>query len=280
MGSHRAFLIRATAATLALAGLFTGLTQQQPLTVEKIADDLHIIVGSGGNVAVYTTPEGVILVDDKFERNVPEILEKVKSITPQPVRYILNTHQHGDHTGGNAMMLGSAEILIHENARANMGERKMPGQPRLTFSERTSIHLGGKEVRAYHFGRGHTNGDAVVYFPAHRIVHTGDLFVEGAPFIDYSSNGSGVAWTNTLDRALSLDFERIIPGHGTLKTRKDLIAWSQSFAIVRDRILEMKTQGKSKDEVASTLKVDDLPGWKPSTMFAQRSLGGLYDELR
>ena len=120
---QRSTSIRLAGLTLAIGGVWVALTQQppaQPLTVEKIADDLHVIVGSGGNVGVLTTSDGVILIDDKFERNVPEILAKVKSITSQPLKYVINTHQHGDHTGGNQSLMTSAEIFAHKNAAANM----------------------------------------------------------------------------------------------------------------------------------------------------------------
>jgi glyoxylase-like metal-dependent hydrolase (beta-lactamase superfamily II) len=272
---------RAVAAAVALGGLWIASTQQpnQPLTVEKLADDLHVIVGSGGNVAVLTTGEGVILVDDKFDRNVPEILDKVRSITSQPVRYVLNTHHHGDHSGGNQTLIKSAEIVAHDNAYANMVKGKQPGPPRVTFHDQMSIRLGGKEVRAYYFGRGHTNGDAIIHFPAHGVIHSGDLFVGGTPFIDYANGGSGIAWSDTLNQALQLDFERVIPGHGPVMARKDLAQWNEGFGVVRMRVSELKNQHKSKDEVAQLLKLDDIPGWRPSPLWA-RSLPGLYDELR
>ena len=129
-------------------------------------------------------------------------------MTDKPVKYVLNTHQHGDHTGGNAKMLeAGAEIIAQKNARANMVDGKMPGVPRVSFTDETEVFLGGKEVRARYFGRGHTNGDAVIYFPAQRVIHTGDLFTVGtssapvtvAPFIDYSAKASVVDWTKTLD---------------------------------------------------------------------------------
>jgi cyclase len=278
---HRTGFIRVAAASLALAGLWTALTQQppaQPLTVEKIADDLHVIVGSGGNVAVYTTPDGVILVDDKFERNVPEILEKVRSITGKPVRYILNTHLHGDHTGGNEKLLAqNAEILIHRNARANMARGNMPGLPRITFADETAIFLGGKEVRARHFGRGHTNGDAVILFPERRVLHTGDLFPSGPPFIDYTNGASAVEWPKTLRAALALEFDTVIPGHGPIVKREQLVKWIETFEAVQKRISEQRRQGKAKEEVAKTLRIDDL-GWTPTPNW-ERSVPGIYDEL-
>ena len=267
-------------------GLWIAATQEPPppkLTIEKIADDLHVIIGSGGNVAVLTTGEGTILVDDKFDTNVPEILEKVKSITSQPVRYILNTHHHGDHSGGNTTLIKTAEIVAHDNVYPNMMKGKQPGPPRITFSHEATVRLGGKEVRAIHFGRGHTNGDAVVLFPAHRVLHTGDLFVGGPPFVDYANGGSGVEWPDTIAQALKLDFDRVIPGHGPVSAKRDLAQWNEGFGVIRQRVSEWKRQGKTKDEVAAALTIDDVPGWKVGAGGSRlwtRSIPGYYDEVR
>lgn len=268
--------LRLGALLLAIGGIWAGLTQD--LGLEKIADDLYVITGSGGNVAVLTTDEGVILVDDKFEKNVAEILAKVKSVSDKPIKYVLNTHQHGDHTGGNHLLLASTDIIAHQNARANMARNSQPGVMRLTFSDQLSVTLGGKEVRARYFGAGHTNGDAVIYFPAHRIVHMGDLFVRGAPFLDYSNGASSEAWMKTIDSALGLDFDTVIPGHGAVGKKADLAKWKADFDTVRGRVREMTRQGKSKDEVAAALKLDDMPGWSIKGLFA-KSLPGLYDEM-
>jgi cyclase len=281
-GMKKIWIVRLFALSLTLAGVWTALTQQQPvpdLTVEKIADDLHVIVGDGGNVAVYSTPEGVILIDDKFERDAPQIMAKVKAITDKPVRYVLNTHHHGDHTGGNQKLLDlNAEIILHRNARANMVRLNQPGVPRVTFSDETAVYLGGKEVRAKYFGRGHTNGDVVILFPARRTLHTGDLFTNSVPLIDYSAGASGVEWTATLKAALALDFDTVIPGHGPIMKRADLEKWIATFDSVRGRVSEQKRQGKSKEQVVQALQIEDL-GWKPNKTWTDRSLPGLYDEL-
>jgi glyoxylase-like metal-dependent hydrolase (beta-lactamase superfamily II) len=244
-----------------------------------VADDLHVIVGSGGNVAVLTTPDGVILVDDKFERNVPEILERVKQITDKPVRYVLNTHHHGDHSGGNQKLMAESgvEIIAHRNARANMVRTSMPGIPRITFSNETAVHLGGKEVQARYFGRGHTNGDIVIAFPTHKVIHMGDLLNAGGPFIDYSANGSGMEWTKTIDEVLKTEFDTVIPGHGPIMKRNDMLEWKKKFETMRDRVSELRRQGKSQEETAKIVKVDDL-GWGSSAL-VKRSLPGLYEEL-
>jgi len=274
--------VRSAAVVAVSAGLWLAWTQQppaEPLKLEKLADDLHVLSGSGGNVAILTTSEGVVLVDDKFERNVPEILENVKKVSDKPVRYVLNTHQHGDHTGGNEKLLAGAEILIQKNARANMVSGKQPGLPRITYNDEVSVFLGGKEVRAKHLGRGHTNGDSVIYFPAHRIVHTGDLFVAGAPFIDYKSGGSGLAWPATVDRILELDFDRVIPGHGPVMTKVDLKAWKTSFETVTQRVRDLKKAGKNKDEAAALLKFDDLTGWTSGGRMWPNGFPAFYEEV-
>ena len=277
---------RVALSMVAAGCVWVALTQQppqQPLTVEKLADDLHVIVGSGGNVAVLTTGEGVILVDDKFDRNVPEILEKVKSITSQPIRYVLNTHHHGDHSGGNTTLINTAEIVAHDNVYANMVKGNQPGPPRITFSREATVRLGGKEVRMIHLGRGHTNGDAVVLFPAHRVLHTGDLFVGGSPLIDYNNGGSGLEWPETIAHATKLDFDRVIPGHGPISAKPDLAKWGEAFGAARQLVSEMKRQGKSKEEVVAAFNTEDVPAWKPAAPIASRqwrSVAGYYDEVK
>ncbi len=225
-----------------------------------------------------TTGEGVILIDDKFERNVPEILEKVRAITPRPVRYMINTHHHGDHIGGNARLMESAEIIAHTNARANLVRNSMPGAMRLAFNDAFELYLGGKRIQARHLGFGHANGDVVILFPQHRLLHTGDLFVRGTPFIDYASGGSSETWMKTLDRILELEFDTVIPGHGSISRREDIVGLQADFETVRRRVRELKRAGKSREEVARELKLDDLAGWSMTGLFA-KSLPGLYDEL-
>jgi glyoxylase-like metal-dependent hydrolase (beta-lactamase superfamily II) len=279
----KTLLLRLAAAVALSAGLWIAHTQNPQnapqLTVEKVKDGLWVLTGDGGNVAVCATPEGVILIDDKFERDHAEILAKVKSVTSQPIRYVVNTHQHGDHTGGNVMMLASAEIIAHRNARANMVAGKLPGPPRISFSDETSIFLGGTEVRAHYFGRGHTNGDAVIYFPASKTIHAGDLYVSGTPFIDYAAGASAVEWTATLDKVLhsDWDFDTVIPGHGPVARREDLVKFRAGFEAMRNRVAALLREGKGKDDVVKALTGEF--GWG-STVLGMRSVDGLIAELR
>ena len=248
------------------------------LSVETIYDDLHVIGGGGGNVGVLVTEEGVVLVDDMFERHVGDILAAVKTLTDRPVRYVFNTHVHGDHSDGNRALIDSSEIIAHHNVRKLMEERSRQGKPRLTFQEETSVFLGGKEVRAYHAGRGHTNGDVVVFFPHRQVVHMGDLFVPGLPLIDYGSGGSGIEWLNTLDTVLEMEFERVIPGHGGVARREDLVRWAQSFRTLRDRLDLLRQQGAGPEEAMRLIRTDDLPGWEKTKEFRVR-MAAFYREL-
>src|SRR5689334_16657140 len=245
MNMNKTIGVRLAGTTVAIASLWFVWSQGQqqprpPLTIEKVTDNLWVIIGNGGNVAVMPTSEGVVLVDDKFAQDGPEILAKVKSVTSQPIRYVLNTHQHGDHTGGNEiLMAANAEIVIQKNARANMAEAKQPGLPHITFTDETQVFAGGKEVRARHFGRGHTNGDAVIFFPSERVIHTGDLFVNGGtPFIDSANGGSIKEWDKTLQKVLDFDFDTVIPGHGPVGKKADLVKWVQTLGKLRASVKE------------------------------------------
>ena len=275
--------IRLIVGLSALAVVLVAYTQNSqqarpPLTMEKVAPDLYNIAGNGGNVAAYVTAQGVILVDDKYEQDHDEILAKVQSVTGQPIKYVLNTHQHGDHTGGNAKMLGSAEIVIQKNARANMIAGNMPSVPRVSFTDETEVFLAGKEVRAHYFGRGHTNGDAAIYFPDLKVVHTGDLCVIGtSPFIDYSAGGSAKDWTGTLDKILAWDFDTVIPGHGPVAKRADLIAFRDHFEKMRDRVTGLLRDGKGKDDVTQTLTAEF--GWQPNSL-GMRQVDSMIAELK
>jgi cyclase len=263
---RRALAIRGAAMAGLLAGAWLTYTQSPPVPpigIQKLKDNLYVIAvtkGVGpGDVAVKVTSEGVILVDDMFDRNHDEILEKLRTVTDKPIKYILNTHQHDDHSGGNAKMLAmNAEVISHKNARANMALLKMPGLAHVTFSDELSVYLGATEVRAHHFGRGHTGGDAVMEFPADKVIHTGDLFLTfpPQPFIDYAQGGSALEWTKTLDDVLKLDFDIAIPGHGPVSDRAGILKFRNAFQEMRDRIQGMVRSGANKDEISKVLVGD------------------------
>jgi cyclase len=283
---NRTLLIRVPTTVLFLLISWIAYTQSNPpeLSIEKVKPDLYAIIGDGGNVAVYVTGEGVILVDDKFERDFEPILAKVKSVTDQPVKYIFSTHHHGDHSGGNVKFLPMVQIISTANARKNIVEHKQSNAPdnitpaQIVFTKESSVFLGGKEVRAMYFGRGHTNGDAVIYFPELRVLHTGDLMAVSTPLIDYPGGGSVVDWTTTLDQALQLDFDTVIPGHGAVTDKAGLLAYRNNVEKLRNRAAGLIREGKSQEEVGKVMIAEF--GWAPTGLQMQWSLPGLMTELR
>ena len=263
-----------------VATTVTGAHAQNDLSIEQVKDGLYAIIGSGGNVGVRVTREGVILIDDKYPRNFSEIQELVAQVSDQPVRYVLNTHHHGDHAGGNVEYINFAEIIAHQNARDNMVRGDQDAPPRVVFKDQTAVYLGGVEVRAFYMGRGHTNGDAVIYFPDLRTVHGGDLLHGIAPFIDYGNGGSSSGWVATLNNILALDFDTAIPGHGAIMDRSDVVNFRNQMEAVRARMADLIRSGTPKSQAAARIKTADL-SWTMAEngLFMQRSIPGFYDEI-
>jgi glyoxylase-like metal-dependent hydrolase (beta-lactamase superfamily II) len=263
-----------------VATAFTGVQGQQSLSIEQVKDGLYAIIGSGGNVGVRVTSEGVILIDDKFPQDFAEIQELVSTVSDQPVRYVLNTHHHGDHSGGNVEYINIAEIIAHQNARDNMVRGNQDAPPRVVFSDQTAVYLGGIEVRAFYMGRGHTNGDAVIYFPDLRTVHGGDLLHGTAPFIDYGNGGSSEGWVATMNNILALDFDTAIPGHGAIMDRSDVVNFRNQMEAVRARMADLIRSGMPKSQASDGIRTQEL-SWTMAEngLFMQRSIPGFYDEI-
>jgi cyclase len=277
---RKAHVLRFAIVAVTAAGMWLAWSQNPPaqLTMEKVTDNIYAVMQDGGNVAFMPTSEGVLVVDDKFAQDAPQIMAKIKSVTDKPVKYVLNTHQHGDHTGGNdAMMAAGAQILIHKNARANMVTAKQAGLPQITFADEAQVFVGGKAVTARYYGRGHTNGDAVIYFPSERVLHTGDLFVTGgAPFCDSANGGSIKEWDATIERILQLDFDTVIPGHGPVAKKADLQKWMGTIAAIRGKVKTACAGGA--DTAASRLNLTDLG--MPSIGMLGRGMPGMCAELQ
>ena len=284
----RTLIARLSAGLLLLLGCWLAYTQNQTkppqLAISKVKEDLYEIENDGGNVAAYVTGEGVVLIDDKFDQDHEQIVDKVKSVTNQPIKYVITTHHHSDHSGGNAKFLPTAQIISTKNARLNIVEHKQANAPadmkpaNVTFNDETSVFLGGKEVQAHYFGRGHTNGDAVIYFPALRTLHTGDLMAGATPLIDYPGGGSVVEWTKTLDNAMKLDFDTVIPGHGKVTDKAGLLTYRNNVEKLRNRAAALIREGKSQEEVGKVMMAEF--SWQANSLQMQWSLPGLMTELK
>lgn len=282
---QKSVIVRSSAGLVLLGGMWLAFTQgPQPakLNTIKVKDDLYVIHNDlvPGNSTALVTNEGVLLVDDKFEVDHNNIMAELKKITSQPIKYVVNTHHHGDHSGGNALMQQmNAQIVASEQARENMVDGKQPGLPVFTFTHDAQIHLGGKTVEMFHFGRAHTNGDIVVYFPADRALAAGDMFTMGddvPELIDYAGGGSGKEWTHTLDSALMLDFDAVVPGHGPVTNKGEMRKFRDSTLRLRNRVHDLLMQKKNRDEVAAMLKSEFH--WQQ--LHLDRGLDGAMAEMR
>jgi glyoxylase-like metal-dependent hydrolase (beta-lactamase superfamily II) len=252
------------------------------LDVIKVKDDLFVIHNDfvPGNITALVTSEGVVLVDDKFEIDHQNVMAQLKTITNQPVKYVINTHYHGDHSGGNARLQAlNAQVVASEAARAKMVETKMPGLPNVTLEDRVRLYLGGKRVEVHYVGRSHTNGDVVVLFPDHRVLSAGDMFTFGdatPQLVDYAGGGSAKEWTKTLDGVLQLDFDTVIPGHGLVTTKQEMQKFRDSTQTLSTRVHDMLVQNRGRAEIEKMLRTD----FKFADLHVQLSLDGMMAELR
>ena len=269
----------------AAAGRQGGAPPPAQLKIEMVKPGLYAILNPGANtLAVRVTTEGVILVDDMFQQNYDQIMMLIRSVTDQPLKYVISTHHHGDHTGGNLKMITDAHatILTHKNARAAMVKANMPGVPPITYTQDAAISIGGADVELHYVGRGHTEGDTIVYFPDLKVMATGDLFVvlDRVPVIDYANGGTSLEWPKTIDNIMKYDFDTVIPGHGPVATRADLATFRQHIVTLQTRTRELIRKHVTKDQFLDRLKTDDL-GWGlgKDTLFVRNSSSGFYDEM-
>ena len=253
-------------------------------TVEKIRTlrpNLYLITGGGANTLVRVTPDGIIIVDTKNpgDETFNRMMEEIRSVSPAPIKYVINTHHHPDHVGNNQKFIEAGATVVASDAlksfmTSDPRTRTIPGLPTQTFARDYTLTVGGTEVRMHSFGRGHTGDDTMVYFPDSKVVMVSDQITDGTPIIDFANGGSAVEWTQILDGVLKLDFDTAIPGRGEPKTREEVQAFRTKFATLITRARTAITAGATRDQLATQVKVDDL-GWQLNPM----AFGSLYDEL-
>jgi glyoxylase-like metal-dependent hydrolase (beta-lactamase superfamily II) len=275
------FLFTAGALSMTAAALQQGQGGGQPaprvVEVEKLKDNLFMMRGGGGNSAVFITEKGVVVVDTKNPGWGAPLLEKIKSVTDKPVTMIINTHTHGDHVSGNVEFPATVEVVTQENTAKNMESMRPPtgitpapgtpanifkenggrGMPKRTFKDTLTLGTGNDRIDLYYFGRGHTNGDAFIVFPALRVMHAGDIFSgKNIPLLDAVNGGSGVEIGRTLAKAAEVkNVDQIITGHSTVMTVADLKQYAEFNNEFAAAVQAAKKGGRTPDEVATSWKI-------------------------
>ncbi|MGE5245334.1 MAG: MBL fold metallo-hydrolase [Betaproteobacteria bacterium] len=295
------------AAVVGVGALTLGVAayQGQPqgaktLEVEKVRDNLYMLKGGGGNTAVFIASSGVVVVDTKLPGWGQPILDEIKKLTNKPVTTIINTHTHGDHVSGNVEFPATVDIVTQENTAANMKKMMSPpgmstmqnvfqasggkGMPKRTFKDSMTLMSGDDRIELHYFGRGHTNGDAWVVFPALRVAHAGDMFPgKTPPLMDTNNGGSGVAFPQTLSNAVAgiKGVDTVITGHSTIMTWPDLQEYARFNKDFLDWTEGQMKAGKSIDEAAAAYQLPaTYAGYTAQPARVKANITAIYGELK
>jgi cyclase len=268
------------------------------MKVSKVAGNVYMLEGSGGNIGASVGEDGIVIVDDQYAPLAEKIQAALKGITDKPLRFVINTHYHEDHTGGNALFQKQAPIIAHENVRkrlqeggtaGNLGAVKFESKPApkealpiITFDHDVTVHLNGEDIRALHFPSGHTDGDSVIFFPKSNVVHMGDDFVTyGFPFVDLSGGGSVQGMIAALEEILSKlpPDVKVIPGHGPVSSLDDVRRYVAMLKETRGAVEAGVKQGKSLDQLKQENVLAQWQTWSGDFITAEQWLVTLYNEL-
>jgi glyoxylase-like metal-dependent hydrolase (beta-lactamase superfamily II) len=270
---------------------------QVEIGTHRVAGHVYMLTGSGGNIGVSAGKDGVLLIDDQYAQLGGKIAAAVAALSELPIRYLVNTHWHGDHVGGNQYFADRGALIIsHQNVRRRMSTdqvieafgSKVPAAapaalPTLTFDGGMSFHFNGDDISILHPGRAHTDGDIIIHFRGANVIHMGDLYFCGTyPFIDAGTGGSIDGMIAAADRVLSLSDSstKIIPGHGPLSNVEELRQYRQMLATVRDRLDPLISAGRSLDEIQSAEPLKDLDSqWGGGFLNSERFVAIVYSLL-
>jgi glyoxylase-like metal-dependent hydrolase (beta-lactamase superfamily II) len=280
-----------THSVVGLVGLAIGLAVSAPgyaqfepakLDLIKLQDNVYAIHNElvPGNITAVVTNDGVLLVDDKFEVDHDTVMKLLRTVTDRPVKYVINTHHHADHSGGNAKLQADHTIAVaSEAARKHMVEGKQSGLVDFAVQQHATLYLGDESAEIYWLGRGHTDGDVVVLFPKHRLLAAGDLFTVGPgvpELIDYAGGGSAKDWPDTIAKVLKLDFDTVVPGHGPMSNKAAMQKYETTAREIVQTVSQLLKQGKPKADVEKVMRSQF--GWED--FHVNMALDGLIKELR
>ncbi len=266
------------------------------IKVTKVAGTVYMLEGAGGNIGVSVGEDGIVIVDDQFAPLAEKIQAALKGISDKPVRFVINTHWHFDHTGGNAYFQKQGPVIAQENVRERMqtgghaaGNEIKPAAkeelPIITFNDRATVHLNGEDIRAIHFPHGHTDGDAVIFFPQSNVVHMGDDFVTyGFPFIDLESGGGVRGMIAAVEKVMATvpKDAKVIPGHGPLSTVEDMKPYLAMLKDCMARVQKGIDAGKTVEQLKQENVLAGYESWggKGKFITTDKFIETLYNDLR
>jgi cyclase len=259
------------------------------MKVTKVAGNVYMLEGSGGNIGASVGEDGIVIVDDQFAPLADKIKAALKGVTDKPVRFVINTHFHGDHTGGNAIFQKDAPVIAQDNVRKRLeaggGDRRPAPKdalPIITFDHDVTVHLNGEDIHALHFASGHTDGDSIIFFPKSNVVHMGDDFVTyGFPFIDLKSGGSVEGMIAAVDDVvgkLPADV-KVIPGHGPISNLDDVRKFSAMLKDTLAAVQKALKQGKTLDQMKQEKILAPWDKWSGDFIKTDGFIETLYDDL-
>ncbi len=240
-------------------------SQDEEINIEtiKLTNKVYMLTGEGGNIAVFIGDDGVFVIDDQYAHLSDKIQGAIKKLSDKSIIFLVNTHHHGDHTGGNENMTNlGATIIAHDNVRKRLSNQTdsegntlpIKALPVITFNDKLSLHINGEQVLVFHVDNAHTDGDALLYFTESNVLHTGDNYFNGLyPYIDLNSGGSVNGYIDAVKRALIVidDETKIIPGHGKQSNKKEYLTFLNMLESLKATILEEIEKGKTEEQVAS-----------------------------
>jgi cyclase len=268
------------------------------IKVTKVSGNVYMLEGAGGNIGASVGEDGIVVVDDQYAPLADKIRSALKGITDKPIRFIINTHYHFDHTGGNALFQKDAPIIAHDNVRKRLEAGTSPGNygavsfptkpspkealPILTFDHDVTVHLNGEDIRALHFPSGHTDGDSVIFFPKSNVVHMGDDFVTyGFPFVDLSGGGSVEGMIKALEETIAqLPADvKVIPGHGPISNLDDVRRYIAMLKETRSAVEKGIKEGKTVDQLKQENVLAPWQKWSGDFITSEQWLITLYNDL-